>query len=85
MVVVANTTDFGVYAETSGLGKEAVLVLSRKQPTGIYFTGRSSKGAAEVIPLAKDANPNVNVVFLECDQTSLPSVEIAIKHFLSKS
>ena len=78
-------TDSCVYAGTSGLGKEAVLALSRKQPAGIYFTGRNSKGAAEVISLAKATNPTVKVIFLECDQTSLASVESAIKQFLSKS
>ena len=77
--------DSYIYAGTSGLGKESVLVLARKQPTGIYFTGRNSKAAAELVSQVKDANPSVNVNFLECDQTSLPSVESAIKQFLSKS
>lgn len=74
---------------TSGLGKEAVLALSRKQPLQIYFTGRNSKAAADVISQVKresaTRNPSLNITFLECDHTSLPSVEVAIKSFLSKS
>ena len=73
------------YAGTSGLGKEAILALSRKQPSAIYFTGRNSKGAAEVIAQVQDANPTVNLTFLECDHTSLASVESAIKRFLHSS
>ena len=78
-------SDFRINAGTSGLGKEAILALSRKQPKRIYFTGRNSKGAASVISQVKDANPTVNLIFLECDQTSLSSVESAIKQFLSHS
>lgn len=61
------------------------MALARKQPSRIYFTGRNSKGAAEVIARAKQANPTADVVFLECDQSSFTSVESAIDRFLSQS
>ena len=79
------STNRCVDAGTSGLGKEAILALSRKQPAHIYFTGRNSKAASEVIAEVKDANPTVDLTFLECDHTTLASVESAIKRFLHNS
>lgn len=74
---------------TSGLGREAVLALSRKQPSRIYFTGRNSKAAADVIAQIKSesvtSSPSLDITFLECDHISLSSVELTIKRFLSES
>ncbi|KAL9591682.1 MAG: hypothetical protein Q9179_007477 [Wetmoreana sp. 5 TL-2023] len=66
-------------------GAEAILALVPKQPAQIYFTGRNSKAAADVIARAKRVNPTVDVLFLECDHDSLASVHSAITSFLSRS
>ncbi|MCJ1470143.1 hypothetical protein MMC07_008788 [Pseudocyphellaria aurata] len=76
---------FLVTGETSGLGREAVLALSRKQPSRIYFTGRNSKAAADIIAQVNSesatSSSSVNITFLEYDFTSLSSVELTIKKF----
>ncbi|CAL8580516.1 short-chain alcohol dehydrogenase [Xanthoria parietina] len=77
---------FLVTGGTSGLGKEAILALSPRQPSHIYFTGRNTKAAADVVTQAKNAsNLPVTITFLECDHMSLASVEDAMKEFISKS
>lgn len=73
------------YLGTSGLGAEAILAVARKQPSRIFFTGRNSKGAANVISRAKDANPTLEITFLECDHSSFTSVESAVKNFQGQS
>ena len=70
---------------TAGLGKETILALSRHAPQHIYFTGRNAIAAADVISQVQVAAPAVKITFLECDQTSLRSVESAVKQFLSTS
>jgi NAD(P)-dependent dehydrogenase (short-subunit alcohol dehydrogenase family) len=72
---------------TSGLGKEAILALSQKQPSRVFFTGRNATAAANVITQAQSAanNPSSKFIFLECDHTSLSSVENVIRQFLSES
>lgn len=74
---------------TSGLGKETILALARSEPSRIYFTGRNSTAAANVISEAEAEsaarNPSLKLTFLECDHTSFPSVENAIRQFLSET
>ena len=74
-------------AGTAGLGKEAILALARHQPSRIFFTGRNSTAAVDVIQEAKKAadNPSLNVTYLECDHASFSSVENAMKRFLAES
>ncbi|KAL8643531.1 MAG: hypothetical protein Q9226_008303 [Calogaya cf. arnoldii] len=77
---------FLVTGGTSGLGKEAILALSRRQPSHIYFTGRNTKAAADVVTQAKNVtSPPINITFLECDHTSLASVQKAMRKFISES
>ncbi|KAJ6531163.1 oxidoreductase [Mycena capillaripes] len=70
---------------TAGIGKESVLVLAKHNPACIYFTGRNSTRANQVIAEIKSAAPSVAIVFLECDLESLASVEKAAKQFNSQS
>lgn len=73
------------FSGTAGLGKQAILELSQHNPQHIYFTGRNSERAAEVISEANKQSPSVGLTFIECDQTSLASVEAATKEFIAKS
>ncbi|KAJ7633704.1 oxidoreductase [Mycena rosella] len=70
---------------TAGIGKESVLAFAKHNPQCVYFSGRDSKRAAEVITEAKTAAPSANLVFLECDLTSLTSVENAARQLTSES
>ncbi|KAJ7451041.1 oxidoreductase [Mycena latifolia] len=70
---------------TAGIGKESVVALAKHNPKCIYFSGRDSKRAAEVIAEAKTAAPSTTVTFLECDLTSLASVEKAARQVASES
>ena len=70
-------------AGTSGLGKEAILALAQHQPSRIFFTGRNSTAAVEVMQQAKKAadNPSLDIDYLECDHTSFSSIAKAIRKF----
>ncbi|KAJ7767868.1 oxidoreductase [Mycena maculata] len=67
---------------TAGIGKESVLALAKHNPERIYFSGRDTKRAAEVIAEATSA---ANIIFLECDLTSLSSVQKAAQKIISES
>jgi len=70
---------------TAGLGFESILQLIRHNPDAIFFTGRNASSAAKVISSAREANPNVDVKFLECDFTSLQTVRAAAESFLASA
>ncbi|KAH7034015.1 hypothetical protein B0J12DRAFT_744646 [Macrophomina phaseolina] len=68
---------------TSGLGAESVVQLAKHRPAAIYFTGRNSEAAASILEQAKAlGGSEVDVVFLQCDLTSLHSVSKATEQFL---
>jgi NAD(P)-dependent dehydrogenase (short-subunit alcohol dehydrogenase family) len=70
---------------TAGVGKETILTLAKHNPQHIVFTGRNVKAADAVINDTKAVIPTVNVTFIECNQTSLESVQSAAKRFLGLS
>ncbi|KAJ7479964.1 oxidoreductase [Mycena galericulata] len=70
---------------TAGLGKESILELAKHNPERIYFSGRDAKRAAEVIAQVKTTTPDANVIFIECDLTSLASVEKAAQRVISET
>ena len=80
-------TDIALFTGTSGLGKEVILALARQQPSRIFFTGRNSTAAVDVIQQAKGAanQSSLDVTYLECDHNSFSSVENAMKKFLAES
>ena len=59
------------------LGTEAILTLSR------YFIAPKLKRRGQSHCSCLSNNPTVNLIFLECDQISMSSVESATKQFLS--
>ncbi|KAF2823674.1 retinol dehydrogenase 14 [Ophiobolus disseminans] len=70
---------------TAGLGKETIATLAKHNPQHIVFTGRNVKAADAVVSETKAISPGVKVTFIECDQTSLASVQSAAKQFLELS
>ena len=61
------------------------MALVKHNPGHIYFTGRNSTAASEIISSIKKTTPNASLTFIFCDQSSLVSVSKAAKEFLSKS
>ncbi|KAJ6485936.1 oxidoreductase [Mycena sanguinolenta] len=70
---------------TAGIGKEAILAFAKHNPQRLYFSGRNAEQAAQIIAEIKSTSPSVDIVFLECDLTSLPSVEKTAKLVVSQS
>ncbi|KAK7028673.1 short-chain dehydrogenase reductase family, partial [Favolaschia claudopus] len=70
---------------TGGVGRTAIIEFAKHNPHRIFFTGRNASQASQLVATLKSTSPAVEVVFLECDQTSLRSVQDAAKLFLSRS
>ena len=64
------------------MGKETIATLAKHSPEHIVFTGRNTKAAEAVISEANVINPTVKVTFVQCDQSSLASVQSAANRFL---
>lgn len=64
---------------TAGLGKESVKALAAHSPEHVYFTGRNSSAAADLIAQVRSAHPMVGMTFIEFDLSSLRSIATAIK------
>ncbi|KAI4176758.1 MAG: hypothetical protein LQ343_000851 [Gyalolechia ehrenbergii] len=76
---------FLITGGTNGLGKQSILTLSKHSPEHIYFTGRNAKAADDIISQTKTVAPNAHLTFIECDQLSLASVQVAAQSFLSQA
>ncbi|KAF7586438.1 hypothetical protein BBP40_008901 [Aspergillus hancockii] len=68
---------------TAGLGAESVIQLAKHSPARIYISGRNAKNADAIIRKAVDAGSSTAVSFVECDLTSLASVQEAADDFLA--
>ncbi|KAI1744487.1 retinol dehydrogenase 11 [Xylaria scruposa] len=69
---------------TAGVGRECVLQLAPKNAGHIYFTGRSVERGNAVIKESTDRGDNTPLTFLECDLSSLASVQTAAQKILSE-
>jgi NAD(P)-dependent dehydrogenase (short-subunit alcohol dehydrogenase family) len=70
-------------AGTAGIGRTTILSLCKHGPRHIVFTGRNSDRADEVVNEARKISPRLPITFLQCDQSSLQSVEAVAKKFLA--
>jgi NAD(P)-dependent dehydrogenase (short-subunit alcohol dehydrogenase family) len=73
------------HAGTAGLGAGAVKAIVAHNPAHVYFTGRNSKRANELIASIRKELPSAALTFLACDQTKLSSVSDCAKSFLSQA
>lgn len=76
----------GVFAgATSGIGSTALLAFAKhvSRPK-IYFIGRSSDAAADLIKQMKESNPDGEYIFLEKDLSLLKNVDEVCKEILFK-
>ncbi|EPQ56306.1 oxidoreductase [Gloeophyllum trabeum ATCC 11539] len=64
---------------TAGVGKATILALAKHGPDHIYFTGRNARSAEEVVNEVATASPRVKTTFVQCDLSSLASVNEAAK------
>ncbi|KAI9737901.1 MAG: hypothetical protein M1834_009271 [Cirrosporium novae-zelandiae] len=69
----------------TGLGKEAIIQLSRHSPKQIYMAARTPSKAETAIEDIKKAVPNAPVTFIQCDLTSFDSIKAAVESFKSQS
>ncbi|KAG4025001.1 hypothetical protein MFRU_074g00070 [Monilinia fructicola] len=67
-----------------GLGLETILQLSKHNPSHIYLAARSESKATAAIKEIQSKVPNASITFLQCDLTSLPSVQECAKQFDTK-
>ncbi|KAK5721805.1 hypothetical protein LTR15_006397 [Elasticomyces elasticus] len=70
---------------TAGLGKGSIVELAKHAPEHIFFTGRNQKSADSLIASAKKTSPNVNIDFIQCDISSLASVNAAAATVTAKA
>jgi NAD(P)-dependent dehydrogenase (short-subunit alcohol dehydrogenase family) len=68
-----------MYTGTAGIGLETVLALAKHNPQTIYFSGRNSTSAGTVIEKCATTAPDVHVIFVQLDMTSLASVQAATR------
>ncbi|KAI9667611.1 MAG: hypothetical protein M1821_000427 [Bathelium mastoideum] len=69
----------------TGIGKTTIAALAQHYPSKIYLTARNAQKAAEAIKDIQKTTPHAPLTFLECDLTSLTSVQDAAKKFVSES
>ena len=68
-----------------GLGKETIIQLAHHNPAHIYLAARTESKALEAIKDIQTAVPNCPpLTFIQCDLTSLPSVQNAAEQFVRK-
>jgi NAD(P)-dependent dehydrogenase (short-subunit alcohol dehydrogenase family) len=69
---------------TTGLGAGFISFIAAKNPGKIFFSGRNQKKADELISKVKQISPTTQVNFIQCDLSSLASVQASAKEFLNK-
>jgi NAD(P)-dependent dehydrogenase (short-subunit alcohol dehydrogenase family) len=60
-------------------------LLAAKNPAKIFFSGRNKTKADELITSVKHSSSSTELIFIECDLSSLASVQQAAKQFLAQS
>ncbi|KAJ4296718.1 hypothetical protein N0V90_006766 [Kalmusia sp. IMI 367209] len=70
---------------TTGLGAGFISLIAAKNPAKIFLSGRNRAKADALISKLKTISTSTEVIFIECDLTSLASVKQAAQQFLSQS
>jgi len=68
----------------AGLGKASTLALCKHNPAHIYLAARNPEKAKKAISSIQELCPDVPITFLECDLSSLKSVQTAANQFTSQ-
>jgi NAD(P)-dependent dehydrogenase (short-subunit alcohol dehydrogenase family) len=72
-------------AGTAGLGASTITMLAASNPEHIYFSGRNTKKADELIEEVHKLHPSTKITFLECDNSNLSSVKACATKFLAQA
>lgn len=70
---------------TAGLGAQTISLLATKTPAHIFFSGRNSKKAEELITKVNKTSPETKLTFIQCDLTDLSSVKQAGQSLLAQT
>ena len=70
---------------TAGLGKITITRLAEHNPSQIFFSGRDTKKASQVVNSIKAAVPGVRVDFIRCDLASHASIDAACKQLIAST
>ena len=74
-----------LFAGNVGLGKETILQVAHHNPAHIYLSARNESKALESIKDIQSQIPDCPPIsFIQCDLTSLPSVQKAAREFVSQ-
>jgi NAD(P)-dependent dehydrogenase (short-subunit alcohol dehydrogenase family) len=74
-----------MFTGTTGLGAGFISLIAAHNPAKIFFSGRNKVRAEQLIAKLKSTAPTVEVIFTECDISSLASVQSAAKQFLTQT
>lgn len=85
LVLRTKLSSANTVAGTAGLGAGSISLLAAGKPAHIYFSGRNSKKADELIVKLGAKHPDVPVTFIQCDLADLTSVKRAAEEFLEKA
>ena len=70
---------------TAGLGYQTAVSFAAHNPGHIFFTGRSQPSADKLVNEISSKYPNVLITFVQCDLTSLESVQNAAREIVAKT
>lgn len=70
---------------TAGLGAGTISLLAKRNPAHIFFSGRNSKNANELIAKINKESPGVPLTFIQCDLADMSSVKQATNELLSRT
>lgn len=70
---------------TAGLGYESAVSLAAHNAEHIFFTGRSQTSADKLLKEVHSKHPKSKITFVQCDQTSLSSVQQAAQAITSQT
>ncbi|KAF2028180.1 retinol dehydrogenase 14 [Setomelanomma holmii] len=76
---------FFITGGTTGLGASSVTFIAAQHPAHIYFSGRNRSRAEQLIAKVQQSSSSTKLTFIECDLSSLASVQTAAQKFLSES
>lgn len=69
---------------TAGLGSETISLLATKRPAHVFFSGRNSRKAEELIRKVNKTSPETKLTFIQCDLSDLSSVKQAGQSLLAQ-
>jgi NAD(P)-dependent dehydrogenase (short-subunit alcohol dehydrogenase family) len=70
---------------TAGLGAQTIGLIAAAKAEHIFFTGRNSQRAQEVIEKVQKDTPTAKITYLECNNSNLASIKACADKFLAQA